>query len=478
MESSIDGKLIGNSKPEAKKSFIIFSLLWIGPLLILAIISYLTSGSEALGNWKLYFFLVGYFICTAIASSVFIPLLKKWKRRTAQTFLIAAGVTWLLIFVYDALYSNAIFEHAVIRISAVRAFLGVAVAAVGFFLVKLFTRPRLDADFEFRSNFWKYAKFAILIALLQGLFIGSIFVVELWHRLPGLLSIYVFGSLVYGLLSAMTSLLAIFVLTRIRFLRSQTALLVVLTFAACMIVGTLYGVTVLPHIRKVKIVVIGLFPAFFTASSMVFLLIRQNSNKNQERKFRRLDNSLSKRNSEYLELRQQTNPHFFFNNLNMLLGLVESDPGKALIFGRRLANVYRKFLKPDDQDFVSLRDEMAFVSEYLEIYRAKFGTSFLLEIDVDASDGDYILAHSLQEIIDNIFKHNILDDEKPMEIKISKIGESLTITNTVRARQAAGSAKTGLANISRRYELLSEKRLSFIGTTGDFTVYLPILTIE
>ncbi|MBD3581131.1 sensor histidine kinase [Flavobacterium selenitireducens] len=478
MESLLDRQRIGIFNPGVKKALVIFSLLWIVPLLVLGIVSYSIHDIEVLENWDFNFFLMGYFMCTATGSLIFVSLLKKWKQRRLQSLCISTFGTWLLVFIYDALYSNAIFGHADIRTSAKRAILGVAVVAVGIFLIKLSMQPRRDVNFEFRLNFWKYAKFAVFIALIQGLFIGGIFLVELWDKSSGLISMYMFGSVFYGLLSAMTALFVLFALTGIKFLRSQTLLLVFLTFVACVIVGTFYGIGVLRHMRKMQILVIGLFPAFFTASAMVFLLMQRSSAREQEQKFRKLDSSLSRRNSEYLELRQQTNPHFFFNNLNMLLGLVESDPEKALVFGRTLANVYRKFLKPDDQDFVSLSEEMAFVSEYLEIYRAKFGNSFSLSIDVKASDGDYILAHSLQEIIDNIFKHNILDNEHPITIGISTRGKSLVITNTVRARQHAESAKTGLSNIGRRYELLCEKRMSLIGTTSDFTVYLPILAIE
>jgi len=437
MESLLDEKSIGNSKPGVKKTLIMFSLLWIGPLFILGILSYVISGIEAFENRSLNIFLVGYFLCTATGSSIFVPVLKKWNRRPLQSLIVAAVATWLSIFIYDAIYSNVMFGHAEISISARRGILGVAVVAVGIFLVKSFLQPRRDFTFEFRSNFWKYVKFAVVIAVLQGLFIGSIFAVELWDRSPGLISMYMFGSLFYGLLCAMTALLALFALTSIRFLRSQTLLLVFLTFVACVIVGTFYGVGVLPHLRKMKILVIGLFPAFFTASAMVFLLVRQNSDSRYERKFRRLDNSLSRRNSEYLELRQQTNPHFFFNNLNMLLGLIESDPEIALIFGNRLSHVYRRFLKSDDQDFIPLADELAFISEYIEIYRAKFGSAFNLVLEAEPTQHHFILAHALQEIIDNIFKHNIMEEDHPVDISLSIKNENLVVQNSVRFKDVS-----------------------------------------
>ena len=163
-----------------------------------------------------------------------------------------------------------------------------------------------------------------------------------------------------------------------------------------------------------------------------------------------LSNSISKKNVEYLQLKQQVNPHFLFNNLNTLISFIEINPKKAIEFGHHLSNTYRHYLKYQEEDFVLLSDEINFIKEYLDIYKAKFENGFLYKIDVQSYDNQYILSLSLQEIVDNIFKHNTLNEQSPIEIDIFIVNDKLCISNNLVFKSSITTTKSGLENIKNR----------------------------
>ena len=184
------------------------------------------------------------------------------------------------------------------------------------------------------------------------------------------------------------------------------------------------------------------------------------------------------KDAQYLELKNQINPHFLFNNLNTLISFIEINPSKAIDFGHNLANVYRHYLKKQGEDFVLLKDELLFIKEYLEIYKAKFVNGFNFSISEEFRDDRYILSSSIQELIDNIFKHNILDDENPIEIKIFIENDYLVIYNSIVSKNATYSINSGLDNINKRYEILTNSSIVITRDNDCFSVKLPILNLE
>ena len=191
-----------------------------------------------------------------------------------------------------------------------------------------------------------------------------------------------------------------------------------------------------------------------------------------------LSNSISKKNVEYLQLKQQVNPHFLFNNLNTLISLIEINPKKAIAFGQHLSNTYRHFLKNQEDDFILLTDEISFIKEYLEIYKAKFENGFSFNIDINFSNNQCILSLSLQEIIDNIFKHNNLEETNPIEISIYSVTDMLYISNSIQLKNSLETTEIGLNNINNRYQLLTQRTIEVTQTLNTFQVGLPILILE
>lgn len=218
---------------------------------------------------------------------------------------------------------------------------------------------------------------------------------------------------------------------------------------------------------------------FLIFSNLFFYLFVDYRDKKRNSKFqlKELSKKISKKEAEYLQLKNQINPHFLFNNLNTLITFIELNPDKAIAFGHNLANVYRHYLKNQTEDFVLLQTEIDFISEYLQIYKAKFESGFDFEIDLESSDY-YLLSSCLQEVIDNIFKHNILEETNPIKIKIFIKDEYLVISNSINLRKDPNSIQSGLQNIKKRYEILIQKSVSITSNETSFIIQLPIIKIQ
>ena len=116
-------------------------------------------------------------------------------------------------------------------------------------------------------------------------------------------------------------------------------------------------------------------------------------------------------------------------------------------------------------------------SPYLEIYKAKFEQAFTFEINVNNDENDFILTLALQEIVDNIFKHNILEDVNPLQINITKCGRILEIKNTINQNSNVKSNQFGLKNIKKRYEFLSKQIVEVYHDENIFIIKIPILNL-
>ena len=219
--------------------------------------------------------------------------------------------------------------------------------------------------------------------------------------------------------------------------------------------------------------ILYLISLFSSLSIYAFLYYRNQIN---EKKLLKLQNI--QKDAQYLELKNQINPHFLFNNLNTLISFIEVNPTKAIDFGHNLANVYRHYLKKHDEDFILLKDELLFIKEYLEIYKAKFENGFNFSISEEFKGNQYVLSSSIQELIDNIFKHNNLDEENPIEIKIYTENDYLVIYNSVDSKNVTDSTSFGLNNINKRYEILTNSSIVITNDKDSFSVQLPILNLE
>ena len=179
---------------------------------------------------------------------------------------------------------------------------------------------------------------------------------------------------------------------------------------------------------------------------------------------------------EYEALRNQVNPHFLFNSLTALTTLVHEDADKAETFIRRFSDVYRYVLENRNQEVVSLGNELHLIGNMAYLYQYRHGNNLKIELDLDPSDEKKILPMALQMLLENALKHNIISEEKPLNVRIFEEGDYVVVWNNLQVKNnIADSNNVGLGNIRLRYSYLSEKPVTIEKTDHYFQVRIPIL---
>ena len=177
-------------------------------------------------------------------------------------------------------------------------------------------------------------------------------------------------------------------------------------------------------------------------------------------------------------LRNQINPHFLFNSLNTLSSLVSTDTGRAEIFIDEMSTVYRYALQNNEKDLITLRDELQFIQSFFDLLKTRYEEGIRLTISIEEVYLDYILPpHTLQLLIENAVKHNVVSAGRPLTISIFTDNlQQLIIENNV--QQKATSVKSnrmGLANIITKYNLLNQPQVVIHHTDETFRVVLPLI---
>jgi len=192
---------------------------------------------------------------------------------------------------------------------------------------------------------------------------------------------------------------------------------------------------------------------------------------------------LSKERAEaqFESLKNQLNPHFLFNALTSLNSLITEDPPLAGEFVQQLSKVYRYVLQSRDKEFVSLETEVKFVEHYLRLLKTRFETALQVEIHVGAEARERLIVPvTLQTLVENALKHNIVNAQKPLHITIStKQHENvwyLVVENTLQRRTLVETSnKQGLTRLAALYKHLSPEALKVCETEQTFAVELPLL---
>lgn len=182
--------------------------------------------------------------------------------------------------------------------------------------------------------------------------------------------------------------------------------------------------------------------------------------------------------SQFEVLKQQVNPHFLFNSLNVLTSLIKVDPDLAEVFTERLSVVYRNVLENKDKDLVSLGSEMDFIRAYVFLLDIRFTNKVFVNINIDEKDFDsYVVPLALQLLIENAIKHNTFSKINPLIIELF-VDENkyLNVINNLQSRKTQMmSTGIGLVNISKRYSLLSERQPVFEVTDTHFIARIPLI---
>ncbi|WKN41253.1 sensor histidine kinase [Tunicatimonas pelagia] len=183
--------------------------------------------------------------------------------------------------------------------------------------------------------------------------------------------------------------------------------------------------------------------------------------------------------SQYESLKNQVNPHFLFNSLNALTSLVYEDQKQAAKFIKKLSDVYRYVLDNQQKEVVPLRDELQFVQAYVFLQKIRFENNLRVDIQVPESEA-MVLPLSLQMLLENAVKHNIVSDDQPLRVRIYlENNDSLVIENTLQPKTSHEySSGLGLKNIQSRYAHLSGREVEIKNGPDKFIVKLPLLTLE
>lgn len=176
-------------------------------------------------------------------------------------------------------------------------------------------------------------------------------------------------------------------------------------------------------------------------------------------------------------LKTQVNPHFLFNNLNTLCSIIPENPKQAVDFVQQLSKVYRHILEVKDEKSIPLKDEMAVLEAYAFLLKTRFGDNLEIVMQVDESLMEAkIVPLSLQLLMENAIKHNIVSQDKPLKIVVKVENDYLVITNNLQKKnQIIESTGIGLTNIRNRYKLITDKNITVSETLVDFTVSIPLI---
>ena len=185
-------------------------------------------------------------------------------------------------------------------------------------------------------------------------------------------------------------------------------------------------------------------------------------------------------NAKFDALKNQLDPHFLFNSLNVLSSLIEENPSGAQDFTTDLSKVYRYVLEQKNKDLILLDEELKFANYYASLLKMRFEDSLEFEIPQKAINPEArVVPLSLQLLLENCVKHNTVTSSRPLKIRIIEKDNELIVTNNFQAKSIVStSSGVGLMNIKQRYSLLTNQEVIINQSKSEFSVKIPILKEE
>jgi len=204
----------------------------------------------------------------------------------------------------------------------------------------------------------------------------------------------------------------------------------------------------------------------------IILLIRESREKSRENE---------QLKSAYLEaelelLKGQLNPHFLFNSLSSLSGIIRENPAMAQHYVGQLSKVFRYSLERSGNSLVSVADELNMIKAYGQLLVMRFEKAFELDIAVDDTYLEAKIPHlSLQLLLENAAKHNMATLKKPLIVKVYRSGGCLVVSNNLQPLTLPESSTgIGLANLNQRFNILMGREIEITKTANEFLVKLPV----
>lgn len=183
---------------------------------------------------------------------------------------------------------------------------------------------------------------------------------------------------------------------------------------------------------------------------------------------------------QLMALKSQVNPHFLFNSLNTLSSLISDEPEEAEKFLDEISKVYRYMLRNDDDQLVSLSEELQFVHSYFQLLKARYGEAIKLEVNVDAARQDLLVPPlCLQVIMENALNQNVVSKSTPLLVSIYTNNENfVVIKNNIQPKVVTVplDQEAGVDNLVNKYQLLNERAVVIKETATERQICLPLIS--
>ncbi|WP_420580350.1 sensor histidine kinase [Reichenbachiella sp.] len=182
--------------------------------------------------------------------------------------------------------------------------------------------------------------------------------------------------------------------------------------------------------------------------------------------------------TQFEVLQNQMSPHFLFNSLNTLTTLIAEDQKLAIDFTQTLSEVYRYILQNKERELVTLKEELSFSKSYVYLLQMRYPENLEVNFTIDSGYEElYIAPLTLQMLIENAIKHNVISKTKPLQIDIyMERNDVVVVKNNLQLKRTLEkSTKTGLANIRKRYEFLGQRDIEVITSQNNYMVAVPLI---
>jgi sensor histidine kinase YesM len=452
------------------KLFQSFLAFWLLPLLVFFPVILLQTNesvSDVLSN-KITFFTIIYFAIISFSTFLITKYLKERGLVERKTIFYSSIICFALVFLFSISLHFPFYEKINLFPPFFQSLVAIAVFLIEYLLTR-FYKTKNNIEFEFNKS--KFYNFKLLLIVF---FIDFVFIFLLTldtysntNILGYFTHIKIFIPYLIGVI--VLSFFGFWIFNKVQI--NSLIKILIISFSSFLILQVFNIVKYKFHLG----LILNFFMISLFSTCLIYGFLYHHHHK---KNIRKLKHQNIQNEAQYLELKNQINPHFLFNNLNTLISFIEDNPQKAIEFGHNLSNVYRHYLHNQTDEFINLKTELNFIKEYLEIYKAKFENGFTFITPNEVDSNTYILSFSIQEIIDNIFKHNCLDEDNPLIIRIFIEDDLLVISNFILPKKVDSSNNIGLDNINKRYELLVNRSIVVETIENVFVVKLPILDIE
>lgn len=188
----------------------------------------------------------------------------------------------------------------------------------------------------------------------------------------------------------------------------------------------------------------------------------------------------AKATASFETLKNQLDPHFLFNSLNVLSALIEENPCKAQEFTIALSKIYRYVLDHKDKNLISIQEELNFAKLYVSLLKMRFEDAIIVNFELcEENEHIKIVPLSLQLLLENAVKHNISTDLQPLKIDVFLEDDYIVVRNSLQKKSTLESTNgIGLENIVQRYQLISNKNVEILQSKLHYLVKLPLINNE